>query len=77
MSSATILFVLKRMLDHGTPANHGPTCAMAFGPGLTVEMSILELVAPTLDPALPQGSDLKSSAILEMPQDLSCLVPVK
>lgn len=77
MSSATILFVLKRMLDHGSPANQGPTCAMAFGPGLTVEMSILELVAPTLDPVRPQGSDLKSSAILEMPQDLSCLVPVK
>jgi alpha-pyrone synthase len=35
MSSATVLFVLQRMLDPETPAGFG--LAMAFGPGLTVE----------------------------------------
>lgn len=41
MSSATILFVLKRLLDEGET---GLTCAMAFGPGLTVETALLERV---------------------------------
>jgi alpha-pyrone synthase len=35
MSSATVLFVLKSMLDDPTPGARG--CAMAFGPGLTAE----------------------------------------
>jgi alpha-pyrone synthase len=34
MSSATIMFVLERMLNHALP---GQGLAMAFGPGLTVE----------------------------------------
>ena len=35
MSSATVLFVLKTLLDNPTPGAKG--CAMAFGPGLTAE----------------------------------------
>ena len=35
MSSATILFVLARMMAHSRPGERG--CAMAFGPGLTAE----------------------------------------
>ena len=42
LSSATILFVLKRILEGAAP---GPApervCAMAFGPGLTVETALL------------------------------------
>jgi alpha-pyrone synthase len=34
MSSATVLFVLREMMDQGAV---GPGCAMAFGPGVTVE----------------------------------------
>lgn len=34
MSSATVMFVLKRMLDEATP---GQGCAIAFGPGVSVE----------------------------------------
>lgn len=37
MSSATILFILERML----PAVDGPCLAMAFGPGLTAELALL------------------------------------
>ena len=39
MSSATILFVLDRLRAADTP---GPCVALAFGPGLTVEMAVLE-----------------------------------
>jgi predicted naringenin-chalcone synthase len=39
MSSATILFVLDRLQATDTP---GPCVALAFGPGLTVEMAVLE-----------------------------------
>lgn len=42
MSSATILFVLKRLLDD--PATRGTACAMAFGPGLTVEAALLDVL---------------------------------
>jgi len=42
MSSATILFVLKKLLDD--PATQGTTCAMAFGPGLTVETALLDML---------------------------------
>jgi predicted naringenin-chalcone synthase len=41
MSSATILFVLARMLQQPV---QGSTCALAFGPGLTVETALLEPV---------------------------------
>lgn len=35
MSSATVMFVLERMMQHARPGQRG--CAMAFGPGLTAE----------------------------------------
>ena len=41
MSSATVLFVLKEMLDTADMAE-AMTCAMAFGPGLTVETAFLQ-----------------------------------
>ena len=49
MSSATVLFVLRRLLHADPPADTpaGPAgqrvCAMAFGPGLTVESALLTL----------------------------------
>ena len=35
MSSATVMFVLQRIMQQALPGQHG--CAMAFGPGLTAE----------------------------------------
>jgi alpha-pyrone synthase len=35
MSSATVMFVLERIMEQARPGQHG--CAMAFGPGLTAE----------------------------------------
>ena len=43
MSSATVLFVLQRILNRpGLDESH-PVCAMAFGPGLTIETALLDL----------------------------------
>ena len=45
MSSATSLFVLKELLDTGSVEKSDErVCAIAFGPGLTVESAILSLV---------------------------------
>jgi alpha-pyrone synthase len=35
MSSATVMFVLEKLMKHATPGEKG--CAMSFGPGLTAE----------------------------------------
>lgn len=40
MSSATVLFILRDLL-HGAAAPSGRVCAMAFGPGLTVESALM------------------------------------
>lgn len=43
MSAATIVFVLKEMLAAPPTGSPETVCAVAFGPGLTVEMGLLEL----------------------------------
>lgn len=43
MSSATVLFVLKELLENAE-TDRAATLAMAFGPGLTVESALLERV---------------------------------
>jgi predicted naringenin-chalcone synthase len=47
MSSATILFVLKELWDIAE-TDRALTCAMAFGPGLTVESAVLERLGRTV-----------------------------
>jgi predicted naringenin-chalcone synthase len=42
MSSATILFVLKHILENSGASGDDSVLAMAFGPGLTVELAMLE-----------------------------------
>ena len=44
MSSATILFVLKAILDGPATAAEERVCAMAFGPGLTVESGLMTVI---------------------------------
>ncbi|MGW9628968.1 type III polyketide synthase [Microbacterium sp. NPDC055521] len=41
MSSATVLFVLQRILEHESPRPGERVAAMAFGPGLTAESALL------------------------------------
>lgn len=48
MSSATVLFVLKHMLEKGAAQQEERICSMAFGPGLTVETGLFTLVSPAL-----------------------------
>lgn len=43
MSSATLLFVLRELFQHAPPDDRKPVCALAFGPGLTVEGAVLHL----------------------------------
>jgi len=43
MSSATVLFVLDRILRTPRP-DRAPLITMAFGPGLTIEYGLLEYV---------------------------------
>jgi len=43
MSCATILFVLKETLEQAATEDQDKVCAIAFGPGLTVEMSLLQI----------------------------------
>lgn len=53
MSSATILFVLKHILESASPESEERVCAMAFGPGLTVETALMTKLSPDADgPAL-------------------------
>jgi len=42
MSSVTILFVLNRILRRRNPVEDHPVCAMAFGPGLTIESALFK-----------------------------------
>jgi len=42
MSSATVMFVLKAILE--MPAASGPGCAMAFGPGVTLESMLFDKI---------------------------------
>jgi predicted naringenin-chalcone synthase len=45
MSSATVLFVLRELLAAASPADNGaPVLSCAFGPGLTMEALLLEMV---------------------------------
>ena len=44
MSSPTILFILEEILRNPETKNGERLCAMAFGPGLTIETAILDAV---------------------------------
>jgi predicted naringenin-chalcone synthase len=57
MSSPTVLFVLERMLSDPASGD-AATCALAFGPGLTVESAILERVGATSSVARPSQASL-------------------
>ncbi len=41
MSSASILFVLKEIMDGGSVKKDDYCCAVAFGPGLTMELALM------------------------------------
>ncbi|MDF7799367.1 type III polyketide synthase [Pontiellaceae bacterium B1224] len=47
MSSVTVLFVLNRILNRTDITEAHPICAMAFGPGLTIETALMEVLPAT------------------------------
>src|SRR5690606_11541383 len=47
MSSATVLFVLRRILEEEGARDGERVTAMAFGPGLTAETALLTVVTPS------------------------------
>ena len=54
MSSPTVLFVLKRLMDGGA---RRPCVALAFGPGLSIEAAPLHLIAISAGVSRPRRSD--------------------
>ncbi len=60
MSSATVLFVLHRILNRPPPNKTHPVCAMAFGPGLTIESALLEYLPATGKTCTPFESNTVS-----------------
>lgn len=55
MSSATVLFVLKHILDGPSTASGERVCGMAFGPGLTVESALMTKIGATGTPVPAAG----------------------
>ncbi|MFC3298382.1 type III polyketide synthase [Arthrobacter agilis] len=51
MSSATVMFVLKNILEQPATDGNNRICSMAFGPGLTVETALLTRIGATPDDA--------------------------
>ena len=54
MSSATVLFVLRRLLEQSDESEERPVCAMAFGPGLTIESALLERIPKRAAKQIPK-----------------------
>ena len=71
MSSATILFVLRDILRSHAGKAAGKVCAMAFGPGMTVEMALLDAVpARPIEASHSSGSSAFSHAAIPRGQSV-------
>lgn len=57
MSSATVLFVLRQILNDRALPDGTPVLAMAFGPGLTIETAVMELTATRSGACAPVSGD--------------------
>ncbi|MFF0944927.1 type III polyketide synthase [Kocuria sp. CPCC 205300] len=67
MSSATVLFVLKHILDGPSAASGERICGMAFGPGLTVESALMTKLGATGAPVPAVGD---RAAVGDVPEAL-------
>ncbi|WP_193106062.1 type III polyketide synthase [Brachybacterium sp. FME24] len=56
MSSATVMFVLQKILRAATPGTTERVCSMAFGPGLTVETALLTTIGAPSTPDAGSGA---------------------
>ncbi|MCC9175519.1 type III polyketide synthase [Arthrobacter sp. zg-Y179] len=62
MSSATVLFVLKYILEQPFSGGNERICSMAFGPGLTVETGLFTRVGGPVKPAAAASAELAAPA---------------
>ncbi len=62
MSSATVLFVLKRLMEQAAEPEGATLASLAFGPGLTVELGLLRAVGPQSAPRPAQPATETISA---------------
>ncbi|MCC3291702.1 MULTISPECIES: type III polyketide synthase [unclassified Arthrobacter] len=62
MSSATVLFVLKYILEQPFSGGNERICSMAFGPGLTVETGLFTRVGGPVQPSAAVSVDLAEPA---------------
>jgi predicted naringenin-chalcone synthase len=67
MSSATVLFVLKHILDGPSAASGERICGMAFGPGLTVESALMTKLGA---PGAPVPAAEDRAAVGDVPEAL-------
>ncbi len=67
MSSATVMFVLKHILEQPSTQPSERICAMAFGPGLTVETALLTKVGAGTSVSEPAGAHAETAADVREP----------
>ena len=67
MSSATVMFVLQKILRAATPGAQEAVCSMAFGPGLTVETALLTVIGSAAGASAAVGSGAGRGAGAEQP----------
>ncbi len=71
MSSATVMFVLKNILEQPATDGNNRVCSMAFGPGLTVETALLTRIGATAGPDAAVADDAAAAAGgVDVPADL-------
>ena len=71
MSSVTILFVLQAMMNQPASTDREAMLAMAFGPGLTMEMGLMHKVSAPLVPST-RPSRISGSVECHTPPVNSC-----
>ncbi|THJ66719.1 type III polyketide synthase [Arthrobacter echini] len=72
MSSATVMFVLKHIMDQPATEGNNRICSMAFGPGLTVETALLTRIGARSTEDAPASTDAGATADgdVAVPSDL-------
>ena len=67
MSSATVMFVLQKILRAATPGAQEAVCSMACGPGLTVETALLTVIGSAAGASAAVGAGAGRGAGAEQP----------
>ncbi|MUK03114.1 type III polyketide synthase [Vibrio cholerae] len=70
MSSATVMFVLKHILDQPASDGNNRICSMAFGPGLTVETALLTRIGATTAASAAESGAAVTVEPVVVPEDL-------